>query len=135
MASEINNQNFLHNNLQKSEIYYFVCEMKKTLMNQRAFPILINNSWKWSEIWNLGNSLYSHKFWHKFYKSFQHKTFIAWLLLFPLKLSKVSNFEIQRDKWPEADHQVCCSIFSIKERASYWINPPAQQKHSEMAIV
>ena len=42
--------------------------VKSILLNWRALPIWMNNSWKWSEILNLWSSLHSHKFWHIFTK-------------------------------------------------------------------
>ena len=47
-----------------------VYQIRIIFLMKSAFLILVNNTWKWNEIWNLGNSLHPHKFWHIFTKVF-----------------------------------------------------------------
>ena len=45
-------------------------QIRIIFLMKSAFLIFVNNTWKWNEIWNLGNSLHPHKFWHIFTKVF-----------------------------------------------------------------
>ena len=68
------------------------------LLMKSAFLILVKNTWwKWSEIWNLGNSLHPHKFWHIFTKVF-NKHFI-YCLACCLSYIWQLNFCRKQERW------------------------------------